>query len=110
VVDISSSSDEGDLIADVSQDEEFTRRLFGDINRDVLGMPSDGKIIILNNSNEEEEVHEEKDVDAKVAPSFYARSPAPTASTDDVDGTYKSKTPNQVTRGCSNGGDEAGSP
>jgi hypothetical protein len=70
VVDISSSSDEGDLIADVSQDEEFTRRLFGDINRDVLRMPSDGKIIILSNSNEEEEVHEEKDIDAKVVPSF----------------------------------------
>jgi hypothetical protein len=27
VVDLSSPSDEGDLIADVSRDEEFTRRL-----------------------------------------------------------------------------------
>jgi hypothetical protein len=37
VVDLSSSSDEGDLIADVSQDEEFARNFFDDLNHDVLG-------------------------------------------------------------------------
>jgi hypothetical protein len=37
VVDLSSSSDEGDLIADVSRDDEFAIRLFGDLNRDFLG-------------------------------------------------------------------------
>jgi hypothetical protein len=57
VVDLSSSSDDGDLITDVSRDEEFTRRLFGDLNRDVLGSPGDVKIIILSDSDEEEEVH-----------------------------------------------------
>jgi hypothetical protein len=57
VVDLSSSSDDGDLITDVSRDEEFTRRLFGDLNRDVLGSHGDVKIIILSDSDEEEEVH-----------------------------------------------------
>jgi hypothetical protein len=57
VVDLSSSSDDGDLITDVSRDEEFTRRLFGDLNCDVLGSPDDVKIIILSDSDEEEEVH-----------------------------------------------------
>jgi hypothetical protein len=52
VVDLSSPSDEGDLIADVSHDEEFTRRLFGYLNRDVLGPPGNNKIIILSDSNE----------------------------------------------------------
>jgi hypothetical protein len=52
VVDLSSSSDKGDLIADVSRDEEFTRRLFADLNRNVLGSPGNDKIIILNDSDE----------------------------------------------------------
>jgi hypothetical protein len=107
VVDLSSSSDEGNLIADVSRDEEFTKRIFGDLNRDVLGLPSDGKIIILSDSNEEEEVHEEQAADAEAVPSSVARSLAPTASTD---GTYNSKTPDRVTGGCSSGGDEVDSP
>jgi hypothetical protein len=55
VVDLSSSFDEEGLIADVSRDEEFTGRLFGDLNRDILGSSGDGKIIILSDSDEEEE-------------------------------------------------------
>jgi hypothetical protein len=46
VVDLSSPSDEEYLIVHVSRDEEFTRRLFGDLNRDILGPPDDDKIII----------------------------------------------------------------
>jgi hypothetical protein len=78
VVDLSSSSDEGDLNADVSRDEEFTRKLFSDLNRDFLGSSDDGKIIILNNSNEEGEVHEEKATNAEAAPSSATRSLVPT--------------------------------
>jgi hypothetical protein len=63
VVDLSLFSDERDLIADVSRDEVFVRRLFGDLNRDVLGPPDDGKIIILSDSDKEEEVREEKVAD-----------------------------------------------
>jgi hypothetical protein len=58
-MDLSSSSDDEGLIVDVSWDEEFTRRLFGDFNRDVLGPSGDDKIVILSDSDEEE-VREEK--------------------------------------------------
>jgi hypothetical protein len=110
VVDLSSSSNEGDLIADVSRDKAFTRRPFGNLNCDVLGPPGDSKIIILNDSDEEEEVREEKAIDVEAAPSFAVRSPATTASADDTDGTYKSNTPDRTTGGCSSGGDEADLP
>jgi hypothetical protein len=40
-VNLSSSFDEESLIADTSRDEEFTRKLFGDLNHDVLGSPGD---------------------------------------------------------------------
>jgi hypothetical protein len=36
--------------------EEFVRRLFRDLNRGVLGPSGDGKVIILSDSDEEEEV------------------------------------------------------
>jgi hypothetical protein len=80
VVDLSSSSNEGDLIADVSRDKAFTRRPFGNLNCDVLGPPGDSKIIILNDSDEEEEMREEKAIDVEAAPSFAVRSPTTTAS------------------------------
>jgi hypothetical protein len=105
VVDLSSSSDEGDLIVDVSRDKEFVRRLFCDLNRDVPGPLGDGKIIILSDSNEEEEVCEENAADVEAAPSSTIRSPASTASVYGADGTYKSNTPDRTTGGCSSGGD-----
>jgi hypothetical protein len=71
------------------RDEEFARRLFGDLNRDFLRSLDDGKIIILSDSDEDKEVHEEKAIDIEVAPSSAARSPTPTASTDDADGANK---------------------
>jgi hypothetical protein len=110
VVDLSSSSDEGDLIADVSRDEEFTRRLFEDFNNDVLGLPDDGNIIILGDSDEEEKVHEKKVIDAKAASSSAVKSPAPTTSAADVDGTYKSNTTDRATGNYNSGGDEASLP
>jgi hypothetical protein len=76
-----SSSDEEGLIADVSRDEEFTRRLFGDLNRDVLGPLDYGKIIILSDSDEEEEdVHEKKTTNTEDAATSAAVNPASTAS------------------------------
>jgi hypothetical protein len=108
VVDLSSSSDEENLIVDVSRDEEFARRLFNDLKRDILGLPGDDTIIILSDSDEEMEVCEEKAVD--VALSSAARSPTPTASVDDADGTYKSNTHDRATNDRSSGRDEAGLP
>jgi hypothetical protein len=84
VVNLSSSSGEGDLIVDASQDEEFARRFFDDLNCDVLWPPGDGKIIILSDSDEEEEVHEEKAADVEVVSSSVVRTPASTTSVDDV--------------------------
>jgi hypothetical protein len=111
VVDLSSSSDEEGLNADTSRDEEFARRLFGDLNRDFLGPPGDDKIIILSDSDEEEEeVRKERTVDAEDVPSFAARSPAPIASADDTDDINKGDTPDRVTDGSSSGGDEIGLP
>jgi hypothetical protein len=86
VVNLSSYSDQEDLIADTSCDEEFARRLFGDLNRDVLRSSRDGNIIILSNSDEEEEqVREEKTVGAEAAPSSTAVNPASTVSSVDAD-------------------------
>jgi hypothetical protein len=39
MIDLSSSSDEVDLIAATSRDFEFTQMLFGELNRAVLGPP-----------------------------------------------------------------------
>jgi hypothetical protein len=47
MVDLSSFLDEEGLIPGTSRDE-FTRRLFGDLNRDVLGPSGDSKVIILS--------------------------------------------------------------
>jgi hypothetical protein len=91
VVDLSSSSDVEGLIPDTSHDEEFTRRIFGDINCDVLRLLSDGNIIILSDSNEEEEVREEDDVDAKAAPS---------SATSSQPHLPSSLTPMKIPRGC----------
>jgi hypothetical protein len=57
VVDLALSSGEEEFIADTSRDEEFTRKLFGDLNRDILGPPGDGKIIVISDSDDEDETH-----------------------------------------------------
>jgi hypothetical protein len=83
MVDLSSSLDEEGLISDTSRDEEFAIRLFGDLNYDILGSPDDGKIIVLSDFDEEEEVHEETITD--VAPSAAVKSPVPTTDVIDAD-------------------------
>jgi hypothetical protein len=86
VVDLSSFSDEQGLIPDTSRNEEFAKRLFNDLNRDILGSPDDGKVIILSNSDEkEEEIHKEDATGAEVAPSSVVGIPASIASTADTD-------------------------
>jgi hypothetical protein len=118
VVDPSSSSDEEGLIDDVLQDEEFTRRLFGDLNCDVLGPPGDGKIIILNDSDEEEdEVREEKTTSIEDVATSTGVNPGSTASTDADDAVIGVKnnnsdnhTPDQEADSNSGSGDDAGLP
>jgi hypothetical protein len=108
VVDLSSSSDEEGLIPDTLWDEEFARKLFGDLNSGVLGPPGDGKVIILNDSDEEDEVREEHADDAEAAPSSDVKSSTPTTSVDDDDGIDKGRSPNRAISGSSSDGDEAG--
>jgi hypothetical protein len=43
------------LVVDTSRDEEFTRKLFDELNRDILGPPNDGKIIIIDDSDDNDE-------------------------------------------------------
>jgi hypothetical protein len=43
------------LVVDTSHDEEFARKLFGDLNRDILRPPGDGKIIIIDDDDEAQE-------------------------------------------------------
>jgi hypothetical protein len=83
VVDL--SSEEEDVLPDTLWDEEFVRRLFDDLNRGLLGLPGDSNIIVLSDSDEDEEVHEEDAVDAKAMPPSAVSSLAPTVSTVDTD-------------------------
>jgi hypothetical protein len=105
-VDLVLSSGEEDSVADTSRDEELARKLFGDLNRDILGPPGDGKIIILSDSDDEDEKPEDSAVNAEAAPSSAANSPDSPTSAPDAD-----ETPDGVSDdNADGGGDEAGSP
>jgi hypothetical protein len=61
------------------------RRLFGDLNCDILGPPDDDNITILNDSDKEEEVREDDAAAAEATPSFATGIPTSTASAADAD-------------------------
>jgi hypothetical protein len=105
IVDLASSSGEEDSFADTSWDEELARKLFGDLNRDILGPPDDGKIIVLSDSDDEDETHEDVVVNAEAAPPFAANSVDSPTSAPDAD-----ETPDGVPDDNVDGGDEAGLP
>jgi hypothetical protein len=116
VIDLSSSSYEEDLMAATSRDFEFIQRLFGELNRAVLGPPDDGKIIVLSDSDEEE-VREEKTIDTEGATVSAAVNPASTASADADDAPVGAKNnnsddqgPNQEAGGDNGSGDDVGEP
>jgi hypothetical protein len=110
VVDLSSSSNKECLIPDTSWDEEFIRRIFGDLNCGVLGPPGDGKVIIPRDSDEEEEVREEDVADIKAMPSSVVKSLAPIAFADDANDTDKGRSLDQAIGDSSSGRDEASPP
>jgi hypothetical protein len=105
MVGLASPSGKEVFFADTSQDEELARRLFDDLNRNILGPPGDGKIIVLSDSDDEDEAHEDATVNAEAAPPSAVNSPITPASTSDAD-----ETPDGVQDDSSDGGDEAGSP
>jgi hypothetical protein len=80
MIHLSLSLDEENFIADTSCDAEFVSKLFGDLNRNILGPPGDGKVIILDDSDEEKEASDDKMAGTKLAATSAAVNPAPTAS------------------------------
>jgi hypothetical protein len=105
MMNLASSSGEEDFFADTSRDEELAMKLFGDLNRDILGPPGDGKVIVLSDSDDEDETHEDAAVNAEAAPPSVVNSPVTPASASDADETLDG-----VQDDSSDGGDEAGSP
>jgi hypothetical protein len=104
-VDLALSSGEEEPVADTSRDEEIARKLFGDLNRDILGRPGDGKVIVISDSDDEDETHEDAAVNAEAAPPSAANSADSPTSASDVN-----ETPDGVSDDNADGGDEAGSP
>jgi hypothetical protein len=104
-VDLASSSGEEDFVADTSRDEELARKLFGDLNRDILGPPGDGKIIVLSDFDDEDEAHEDAAVNAEAAPPSAANSVDTPTSAPNAD-----ETPDGVPDDNADGGDKAGLP
>jgi hypothetical protein len=104
-VDLALSLGEEDSVADTSRDEEFARKLFGDLNRNILGPPGDSKIIIISDSDDEDETHEDAAVNAEAAPPSTANFADSPTSASDVN-----KTPDGVSDDNVDGGDEASSP
>jgi hypothetical protein len=83
MIDLSSSSDEENLIVDTSRDAKLTKKLFGDFNRDILGPPGDDKIIVLIDSDDKTEAQEEETtgIEPTTAPAFTdLASSAPTST------------------------------
>jgi hypothetical protein len=65
------------LVIDTSRDEKFARKLFGDLNCDILGPPGDDKIIIIDDSDDDDEAQEETaGIDPTVVPAPTANAPA----------------------------------
>jgi hypothetical protein len=77
----------------------------GDLNRDILGPPGDGKIIVISDSDDEDETHEDAVINAEAAPPSAANSADSPTSASDVD-----ETPDGVSDDNADSGDEAGSP
>jgi hypothetical protein len=99
MIDLSLSLDEENFIADTSHDAEFTKKFFGDLNCDILGPPGDGKVIILDDSDEEKEVSDEKTVDIELTATSAVVNPASTASAVAVDAPVEVKNNNSDDQG-----------
>jgi hypothetical protein len=84
-----------------SRDEEFDRKFFGDLNRDILGLPGDGKIIIIDDSDDDNETQEEGTI--SIDPTAVPASAA--------DALVGARVANSDDQGCeqkADGGDDSG--
>jgi hypothetical protein len=95
------------FIVDTSHDEELARKLFSDLNRDILGSPGDGKIIVLDDSDDDGEAQEEKTtgIEFMVAPT--SANGAPTEANI---GNSDDQGPDQEADGGDNSGRSTGDP
>jgi hypothetical protein len=95
------------LVVDTSRDEEFARKLFGDLNRDILGPPGDGKIIIIDDFDDDDEAQEEGMTDINPTTVLASAVDAPVGSsvTNSDDQGFE-----QEVDGGSDNGHSAGAP
>jgi hypothetical protein len=68
------------LFVDTSHDEQFTRKLFGDLNRNILGPPGNGKIIIIDDSDNDDEAQDEGTVGIEPTAVLASAADAPTGA------------------------------
>jgi hypothetical protein len=91
------------LVVDTSRDEGFTRKLFGDLNRDILGPPGDGKIIIINDSDDEAQEEGTTDIDPTAGPASAADAPAGSSVANSDDQGSEQEVDGGSDSGCSTG-------
>jgi hypothetical protein len=89
------------LVVDTSHDEEFARKLFGDLNRDILGPPGDGKIIIIDDSDDDDEAQEEGTTDIEPMA-------VPASAADALAGARVDNSDDQGSDQKADGGDNSG--
>jgi hypothetical protein len=99
--------DPSSFVVDTSRDEELARKLFGDLNHVILGPPSDGKIIVIDDSDDGDNAQEEKttDIESTTAPASANDAPA-----DARIGNSDDQWPNQEVEGGDNNGRSTGDP
>jgi hypothetical protein len=95
------------FIVDTSRDVEIARKLFGDLNHDILGPPGDGKIIILDDSDDDGEAQEKTtaEIEYTVAPASANDAPAEARINNSDD-----QRPDQEADGGDNSGHSIGDP
>jgi hypothetical protein len=108
MIDLSSSSDEENFIVDTSRDVKLAKKLFDDLNHDILGSPGDDKIIFLDDSNEENEAQEEKTADIESTSAFASSNPASSAPTIANDAPTGAKIDNSDDQGLDQEDDGGG--
>jgi hypothetical protein len=109
--------DPSSFIVDTSRDVELTRKLFGDLNRDIIGPPGDGKIIVIDDFDDDAEAQEEKTVDIESTTTHASTDlglSAPTSVNDAPAGAKISNSddqgPDQEADGSNGGGRSVGEP
>jgi hypothetical protein len=95
------------FIVDTSRDEELTKKVFGDLNRDILGPPRDGKVIVLYDSDNDEEAQEEKaaEIESTATPASADDTPAEARIDNSND-----QRPNKEVDGSNNSGRSTSDP